>query len=138
MSHTFHGRDIFAPVAAQLAAGVPAEDLGDPVESVVCLDIPHPVEQGGVIQGRIIHIDRFGNLISNVRLGDVVGKSVQVEIKGRHAQGLSRSYGDSQGLLAIIGSQGYLEIAVQEGSAAQQLGAKVGARVKVMVAPVSG
>jgi len=134
LSYTFHGRDIFAPVAAHLAAGVTPEELGEPVERVVCLDVPSPVRQGDVIQGRIIHIDRFGNLTSNVRLGGVVEKSVQVEIGGRRIQGLSRSYAGSKGMLAITGSHGYLEIAVREGSAAQQLGAKVGARVKVMVA----
>ena len=132
LSYTFHGRDIFAPVAGRLSAGVTAEELGEPVEKVVCLDVPRPVRQRDVIQGRIIHIDRFGNLVSNIQMGSVVEKSVEVEIAGKRIQGLSSSYAGSKGLLAITGSHGYVEIAVREGSAAQQLGAEVGARVKVM------
>lgn len=132
LSDTFHGRDIFAPVAGRLSAGVTAEELGESVEKVVCLDVPSPLSQGDVIQGRIIHIDRFGNLVSNIKLGGVVEKSVELEIAGRRIRGLSRSYAGSNGLLAITGSHGYVEIAVRDGSAAQQLGAKVGARVKVV------
>ena len=134
LSDTFHGRDIFAPVAAHLSAGVSPEELGKSVDDVDCLYVPMPVEQGEVVQGRIIYIDRFGNLVSNIRPRDPVGSDVYVEVEGTRIRGLSSSYASAEGLLAIVGSHGYLEIAVREGSAAERLRAKVGAQVKVMPA----
>ena len=131
LSHTFHGRDIFAPVAAHLADGVPPEDLGDPVGDVICLYTPTPVKRRDGLQGRIVYIDRFGNLVSNLRTADVGGESVHIEIAGRHIQGLSRSYAGGQGLLAIIGSNGYLEVSLREGSAAERLRVQVGSEITV-------
>ena len=128
-SDTFHGRDIFAPVAAYLAAGVPPKDLGTPVATVQCLGIPRPVKRGSVLLGVILHVDRFGNLVSNVRLAS--SGSLTVEIAGRQIQELSHSYTGERELLAIVGSHGYLEVAVREGSAAEQLGTGVGTEIVV-------
>jgi S-adenosylmethionine hydrolase len=129
-SATFHGRDIFAPVAAHLATGVRPEELGTQVPTVQCLAIPQAVERGDLIEGRIIHVDRFGNLVSNIRLADA--SPVAVGIAGTQIRGLSHSYHEG-GLevLALVGSHGYLEIALREGSAAKHLGADVGTRVEV-------
>ena len=131
VSNTFHGRDIFSPAAAHFSAGVSPGELGTPIHNVTCLNVPMPEEAGGIILGHVIHIDRFGNLISNIRPRNAVERGVEVEVKERLIPGLSSSYASSEGLLAIIGGRGYLEIAVKEGSAAQHLGATVGTPVKV-------
>ena len=130
VSNTFHPRDVFAPTAAHLSKGIPPEALGEPVDQVVCLGIPQPIERQGVIQGRIIYVDRFGNLISNIGRSSVIKGSVTVKIEGSRIEGLSRSY-SGEGLVALIGSQGYLEVAIGRGSAAQRLGANVGTRLTV-------
>jgi len=133
VSSTFHGRDIFAPVAAHLSRGVPIEELGEPIEEIVVFPIPLPeLRADGTLVGHVIHIDRFGNLIT-----DVKGRSLHlgsiIEVKGREIQGVSRTYADVEEgeLLALIGSSGRLELSVREGSAAQKLQAKVGDEVVV-------
>ncbi len=131
VSNTFHGRDIFAPVAAHLSNGVAPDALGTPVEEIVCLNVPRPLEKGNVISGRVIHIDHFGNLVSNIRSGAVTGSRVEVEVKGRSIRGLSLSYASPTGLLAIVGSHGYLEIAERNGNASDLLGAMVGTSIRV-------
>ena len=131
VSSTFHGRDIFAPVAAHLSNGVPPDALGTPVEEIVCLDVPMPSKEGNVITGKVIHVDHFGNMVSNIRPGDVIGGGVEVEIKGQRIQGLSLSYATATGLLAIVGSHGYLEISVRNGNAAKFLEATVGTSLQV-------
>ena len=128
-SDTFHGRDIFAPVAAHLASGVPPKDLGTPVATLQSLAVPRSVERDGVVLGLIIHVDRFGNLVSNIRLASP--GPVTVEIAGRHIRGLSHSYAGERNLLAIVGSHGYLEVALLQGNAAEHLETGVGARVEV-------
>lgn len=131
ISNTFHGRDIFAPVAAHVSKGVPPESLGTKTEQVSFLYIPQPTLVGKRLQGHVIHVDRFGNLISNLRLrGDFTG-DLLVEIEGARIQGLSLSYASGGNLLAIIGSHGFLEIAVRKGSAEAQLGASTGSPVTV-------
>ena len=131
VSNTFHGRDIFAPAAATLAAGISHEELGEAVDEVVCLYLLRTLVKGNVIEGRIIYIDRFGNLVSNIRQSDLPDTSVRVEVEGTAIHGVGRTYASGTGLLAIIGSHGYLEIAETQGSAAQHLGARVGTGVKV-------
>ena len=131
VSNTFHGRDIFAPVAAHLSAGVPPHELGSPLGDVVCLSVPSPQEREGVIEGAIIYVDGFGNLVSNIRPADVGGQLAYVEIEGRRISGASGSYGGTDGLLAIVGSHGYIEIAESQGSAAGRLGARLGTAVRL-------
>ncbi len=131
VSYTFHGRDVFAPAAAYLSVGVPPEEFGPPVADVVWLNLPPPVQNNGEIEGRVVHVDRYGNLISNIALDDVSAGGVVVEMEGLRVEGLSRSYEEADGMLAIVGSHGTVEIAVRGGSAARQFGAGVGARVRV-------
>ena len=131
VSSTFHGRDVFAPVAAHVAAGVGPERLGTAVDQVVCLDVPIPLVEKDTIWGHVLYVDRFGNLVCNIRPRDVAGRQTEVEIGGRLIRGLSRTFADGDGLLALIGSHGYLEVALKEGSAADHLQAAVGAAVKV-------
>ena len=132
VSDTFHGRDVFAPVAAHLSLGLPAHEAGDPVASLTCLSIPHPRRSGDRIEGHVVHVDRFGNLVTTIG-GDVVsGRDVEVAVAGNRIRGVSLSYAEGGELLAVIGSGGSLEIAVRDGSAARSLGVGVGEPVSVV------
>ena len=131
VSNTFHGLDIFAPVAAHLASGVSPERLGEPTSSVVRLHVPGPERRGEFANGRIVYADRFGNLVSNLRSSDLPAEGVWVEVGGKRIESLSESYAGGGPLLALVGSHGYLEVARNLGSAAAEMGIGVGAGVKV-------
>lgn len=137
LSRTFHARDIFAPVAAHLANGVPLTALGAPVEEWVTLTLPQPTRRAdGAWVGHVIYIDRFGNLIVNLTESDLAAfdpRALNIEIGGRVVRGLVDSYAEvAPGeLAALIGSSWKLEIAQREGNAAQALGVKVGEPVVV-------
>ncbi len=141
-STTFHGRDIFAPVAAHLAEGVEPEKLGPEVRNIERLQLPNPVRTAdGSLRGEIIYIDQFGNLITNIREATVERtftrprNELEVRVKRRCASGLARAYAERPAgeLLALIGSSGYLEVAVNKGSAARTLGCEKGDSVTVSV-----
>ena len=121
ISATFHGRDIFAPAAAHLAAGAPFTELGEELDTIVTLDIPGPHgDTSRGIQGKIVHVDRFGNCITNIHTSALEGASPGNIRVGRHRlHGIRRTYGDvaSGKPLALFGSAGYLEIAVNGGNA---------------------
>jgi S-adenosylmethionine hydrolase len=131
VSHTFHGRDIFAPLGAHLARGVPLTEMGSAVDVSQCVmldGISVRAGAAGELIGRIVSIDRFGNVITNIdadRLDKLLGASgpdnMQVQVGGHQVAGLSQTYGDvaSNKPLALIGSRGFLEIAVNQGSASQ-------------------
>ena len=132
VSSTFHGRDVFAPGAGHLSLGVPVNQLGEEVQSLAWLPSPRPVWDGGSIKGRVVHVDRFGNLVTDIPASQLP-RSVQVtiEVGGLQIQGLSPSYSEGDTILAIIGSVDTLEVSVKNGNAAGQLGAKVGDAVRV-------
>ena len=132
VSDTFHGRDIFAPVAAHLALGTPPEEVGETLHFMTCLHIPHPGREGSTITGHVVHVDGFGNLITTIDGKSLPWDGVEVLIKGRRIQGVSRSYAEGPDLLVVIGSHGNLEIAVSSGSAARELEAGVGDQVVVL------
>ncbi len=132
VSSTFHGRDIFAPAAAHLSLGVPLHKFGDAVSQLHAFSIPRPYKNAsGELVGRVLHIDHFGNLISNIRSGDLPAGTATVGIGKHRIRGLSGFYAHTRGLSAIIVSSGYLEISLKNGSAAEFLGAKVGHEVRV-------
>jgi len=140
VSRTFHGRDIFAPVAAHLATGVDPKELGPPLARVHGLRLPRPIKTaGGVLRGEVIHVDRFGNLITNVTEGTLQtafrGRQdrIRITVKGGQIRGLRASYSEvPEGeLLALVGSGGYVEVAAHHASAAQMLGCGKGEPVKV-------
>jgi hypothetical protein len=132
VSDTFHGRDIFAPAAAHLSLGVPLSDLGEVVSEVFALSPFRARRQpDGGLSGRVVHIDAFGNLITNVRREDVASRRLTVEIGGRRIAGLQRTYAEKPGLTALAGSSGFLEIALAGGSAAAELAADIGEPVLV-------
>jgi S-adenosyl-L-methionine hydrolase (adenosine-forming) len=132
-SRTFHGRDVFAPVAAHLVAGVDPEALGRPAGRIVRLREPAPRRGRGTVVGRVVWVDRFGNLITNVTRDDLatVARPV-IEIGGRRVR-LRAAYGEAAAgdVLALVNSADRLEIAVCGGSAAEELSLKPGATVSV-------
>ena len=141
VSRTFHGRDVFAPTAAHLSLGVPPDDLGEPLKRLSWLPSPLPVRRGNVIQGVIINVDHFGNLVTNIPAAMLAEtSSIDLEIRGRVIQGLSPTFhggpeSPKDGLVALVGSQGYLEAAVRDGSAALLLSADLGEPVEVRLRP---
>lgn len=140
VSRTFHGRDVFAPVAAHLAHGVALDRLGPPVTDPVRLEMAAPVRRGEWLVGQVVFVDRFGNALTNLTEQDlsdgfpmVPETRLQAVALGRTIAGLSRSYGDAPvgTLLAIVGSSGRLEVAQVGGDASERLGLSEGDEVRV-------
>ena len=150
VSQTFHGRDVFAPVAAHLSMGVLPHDLGELIREIVWLPAPKPFRQGNAIDGEILMVDHFGNLVSNIPADMVSGllagmavgdRSLRVEIKGIRISGLSRTFHDdmltgasaaSNNFVALLGSNGFLEVAFPDGNAASMLGVRAGEPLRVV------
>ena len=139
VSATFHGRDVFAPVAAHLANGTPLAQAGPPVPDLVRLPQAAPRPAGtDAWEGEVVAVDRFGNLITNIPEALVGGRHTRVSLCGKEIEGVVPYYAQTQPgeLLALIGSSGSLEVAVNQGSAAGRLGAGRGTPVRVTTAPV--
>lgn len=132
ISPTFHGRDLFAPAAAVLANGLSVERLGDEIKEPVLIDIPKPTTTASNIEGEIIDVDRFGNLITNIESG-LAGKNAEIVLNDCHPLKMAMTFSDVPAgqPLAYAGSLGYLEIGVNLGRADSFFGASVGSRVKV-------
>jgi len=132
VSSTFHGRDIFAPVAALLAIGAPLADFGPRVDSLLVLPCPRPQkEPDGSVRGHVQYIDHFGNLVTDIRTAQLPSGRVSIELLGRVISGLGHNYADTGELVAVIGSSGYLEVALAGGSVETFLGARLGDSVIV-------
>jgi S-adenosyl-L-methionine hydrolase (adenosine-forming) len=138
ISRTFHGRDVFAPVAARLAAGYPLSRVGPTLAGFIRLDWPEPKLQEGAIRGQVLYVDRFGNAITNLdaaALESSLAMPATITIRvGRHRRiPLAESYSavEHGRPLALLGSSDLLEIAVNGGSAAIQLGLHIGSDVTV-------
>jgi S-adenosylmethionine hydrolase len=132
VSPTFHGRDIFAPVAASLSLGISLYEFGEKISSLHVLPIPKPsFDSEGNLVGRVLHVDRFGNLITNIKSNDLPGKDVMIEVAGYCIQGISNYYAQKEGVMATVGSSGYLEVSLRDGSACDFLGTTVGDEIKV-------
>jgi hypothetical protein len=133
VSPTFHGRDVFAPVAAGLSLDISIYEFGGKINSLHVLPVPRPsLDADGNLIGRVLHIDRFGNLITNVRSNDLPGKDVMIEAAGCCIEGISSYYAQSKGVMALLGSTGHLEISVRDGSARDFLGMMVGDEIRVV------
>ena len=135
VSNTFHGRDIFAPVAAHLSLGVPATNIGPPVENLVQLPVPIPQVSGNTISGQIVKFDRFGNAITNISESALagIGTTYEIRVGSTRLTRLNRAYAEA-GIgkpLAIIGSLAVLEIAINSGNAEVSLGLKRGDVVEI-------
>lgn len=134
VSATFHGRDILAPVSAHLSLGTSPQKLGRKAAGLVSFSIPRPEKASGSLRGEVLHIDTFGNLITNIREDDLPKGRLRLEIAGHTIEKLGRTYASGRGLLALVGSSGYLEIAVKNKSAARLLKVKIGEPVSVKAA----
>ena len=135
VSRTFHGRDIFAPVAAHLANGVPLSELGPAINDPLRLSMPQPEKTATGWHAHITVVDTFGNLTTDLRAAALADQAhVTFHLRGREVRGLVASYGNkSPGeLVALVDSENYVEIAIVNGSAAQVLGAKIGDEVEVV------
>ncbi|MGC3972018.1 MAG: SAM-dependent chlorinase/fluorinase [Pirellulales bacterium] len=139
VSNTFHGRDILAPVAARLSLGLEPALLGPPWAELVDIPWSEVSVMPGKITGSVRSIDSFGNLVTDIpadKLADVPTDPdrVRVQCDEHETQGLFRTYGDQpqMTLVALIGSSGYLELAIVGDSAAMMLGVRAGAPVAVV------
>ncbi len=142
---TFHGRDIFAPVASWLTKGIPSGNFGDVIEDYVKLNVPVPKTSPNGIEGHVIHIDRFGNLITNItytHMRTLVPEGTEprpftITIGGKEIRGLKKFYAEAApgepG--AIINSSGYLEVFLFKQNARTALSSKRGEPVRLMVQP---
>jgi hypothetical protein len=137
VSRTFHGRDIFAPVTAALAGGEPVDDLGEPCTDLVAFPTEPTVLADGSISGEVIHIDHFGNLITDIPEGWLPARFT-VKLAGGTVSGPASSYQEDSPLVALVGSTGLLEVASPNASAAHLIGVTVGASVIVRSADDEG
>ncbi|MBN2324747.1 MAG: SAM-dependent chlorinase/fluorinase [Spirochaetes bacterium] len=136
-STTFHGRDLFAPLVAYVVSGAPLKAVGTPTETIKKLTIPVPETGRDVVVGRVIYIDHFGNLVTNIP-SRLVKENDEVSV--RHGKKKTpvgkpqKTYGEvgAGTCLPVTGSRGYLEIAVNGGSARDVLGIRMGDEILVM------
>jgi S-adenosylmethionine hydrolase len=129
ISRTFHGRDVFAPVAAHLANGIPLDNFGPAITDPVRLQMPAPEKITKGWRAHITVIDIFGNLTTDLPADLLSDKdAVVLQIHGREVRGLVSSYGNNKSgdLVALVDSENYVEVAIVNGSAQKTLGAKVG------------
>ena len=135
VSPTFHGRDVFAPTAGRLAAGATPDEAGPRVEVMTDLAAPVVARRAGRVEGRVIHVDGFGNLITSLG-AEHVPSDASIEVEGTggvYHPVLARTFSDvaAGALVAYVGSGGQLEIARRNGSAAKHVGAERGSIVRV-------
>ncbi|TLY38507.1 MAG: SAM-dependent chlorinase/fluorinase [Nitrospirae bacterium] len=140
---TFHGRDVFAPAAAWLSLDEPTDAFGPRIKDPVCFEVRRPALEGDTLIGEVLHIDRFGNLITNISRGDLVAfagadhlKTVRLHIQNIHLEGLQDFYAHSPSrtLSALINSDDLLELFTNKGRATDLVKAGVGDRVEVRLA----
>ncbi len=136
LSHTFHGRDIFAPVAAHLAAGIPPDKFGTPIKTLELLPVKEPTFTNGTVSVEVLHVDRFGNIILNLgKDSEVAGKLkegnlVKVSVGKQNISGpLVKTYANVEKgrIVLLYGGDNLLEIAMNQGSAAKELKVEPGA-----------
>lgn len=159
VSHTFHGRDIFAPVTAHLAAGVSLMSVGDTLESLFNLPLPTLDVSRSHINGEVVHVDNFGNVITSIgqlhwnndkrlTLSPILGDDAQIPVRaadsevvisGHTINAINATYSDVERgeVLALVGSSGYLEIAMNQGNAAERLDVIAGDRVELRTGDIN-
>lgn len=138
VSFTFHGRDIFAPAAAHLTMGSAFDSLGSVVHDPVLLDLLTVKDTGTELMGSVIHVDRFGNLITNLKPSRLKDRTItKVRVGDLEVLGLKRSYSEVKAgeALALWGSLGYLELGVNRGRADKLAHAGRGAPAVLTVRP---
>jgi hypothetical protein len=138
VSRTFHGRDIFAPVAAHLARGTPVESVGPRIVDFVKKPLPMPRSQGDTTVGTVLRIDKFGNIITNLRL-DNLGEEFTIRVAGLSITRLCSSFAEADPgeFVAIEGSAGFIELALNQGSAADRLKVERGTEIELETGSVN-
>jgi S-adenosylmethionine hydrolase len=140
VSHTFHGRDVFAPVSAYLANGSSPAEFGPKINQYVVPKFAKPILKANILQGEIVHIDDFGNIITNLtkkdlkRLGLKPTELLLIKMKNKSLRvNLCNAYGEavSKGALALIDSHGFLEVAINQGNAAEKFQMEAGDAIAV-------
>jgi len=142
LSSTFHGRDLFAPAAARLARGEPCEGFARVITDYARLALPEPRAERDVLVGQVMHVDHYGNLVTNLSAGAVraLGHAERLtfQILGQEVAPLRDHYAQVQPgeLIALVGSSDRVEISVREGSAAERLRARLGTLVRACASAV--
>ncbi len=141
VSHTFHGRDIFAPIAAALSKGTSINELGEPLDSIVRLESLEPRKIHEGLEGRVIHIDRFGNCITNFRFAHLSkdgATSWRLLVKGKEVSHFLEFFAQDQteDIFGVFGSAGFLELVARNRSAAEILKVQRGERLVLAAAPL--
>jgi hypothetical protein len=138
ISNTFHGRDVFAPAAAHLTKGTQPSEFGPEIREIVIPKFAKVVQRDGAFFGEVLHVDDFGNVITNFREKELkalgIRDMVSLEIKGANLKlKLCKAYAEveAQKPLAIIGSHNFLEISINQGNAAKTFKIEVGDEVKL-------
>lgn len=136
VSPTFHGRDIFAPTAGWLSKTLATEAFGDVVTDYARFTLPKPKTDGKAVKGVVLRVDVFGNLMTNltaeeIPIGALDGGAVKLSVNGKAVNRFTKTFaeGNPGEPIALLGSAGYVEIAVNRGNAARTLGANRGAEV---------
>jgi S-adenosyl-L-methionine hydrolase (adenosine-forming) len=133
VGYTFHGRDIFAPIAAHLSTGIHLDSVGERITDFISRSLPRAKSCGeGRLTGRVIRIDRFGNIITDLYPTDL-GRNFSIRIGGREVKRLCRTFAEAEPdeFFAVEGSTGYIEIALNQGAAADRLKVVRGAEIEV-------
>jgi len=132
VSQTFHGRDIFAPVAAHLARGMQIESVGPRILDFIKKSLPGPRPQGDKLVGTVLRIDKFGNIITNLRRADL-HCDFRILVAGSPVTRFCRNFSEAETgeFFAFEGSTGYIEIALNQGSAADRLKVQRGVEIEV-------
>ena len=136
VSNTFHGRDIFAPTGAHLAAGIPLSELGTPITDPIRLDMPRPEKTENGWRAHVTIIDIFGNLTTDLPADALEDRrDVLIRIHGHEIDGVIESYGHREvgKLVAVVDSEDYIEISIVNGNAARTLNAKVGDVAEILL-----
>jgi hypothetical protein len=133
ISRTFHGRDIFAPVAAHLASGTPLDSVGPRILDFVKRPLPKPSPQGDKLMATVLRIDKFGNIITNLRRSDLKDADFTIHVAGRPITRLCGAFSEADPgeFFAVEGSTGFIELALNQGSAADRLNVQRGAEIEV-------
>jgi S-adenosylmethionine hydrolase len=134
ISRTFHGRDIFAPVGANLARGAPIESVGPRILDFTKKPLPKPRPQGDKLLGTVLRIDRFGNIVTNLKRRHLVD-DFTIHLAGLPITRLCGNFSEAEPgeFFAFEGSTGFIEIALNQGSAAEKLSVERGAEIEVEV-----
>ena len=135
VSNTFHGRDIFAPVGAYLASGIKIEDLGTQIDDPILIELSQPIKIQAGWQAHVVAIDIFGNIQTDLLAERVENfDEVVIRLKGHEIEGLVSSFGyrDPGEFIAVVGSEGYIAVAIVNGNAADVLGVMTGDVIEVL------